>query len=94
VTDPAWVPVGHWIAEDAWREPSLPTATFTTTRSSHRPSQLGTVHALSQSRHNSSAEWFTTRPRPGSVILHHRAIQPVLIREWSLTWTATPEPSG
>jgi hypothetical protein len=76
-------PVGHWIAEDAWRPPSEPATTFATTRSSHRPSQLGTVHALSQSRHDASKAWFTSRPRPGNVILHHRALQAVIIRPWS-----------
>jgi hypothetical protein len=31
----------------------------------------------------SSTAWFRMKPRLGSVILHHRAIQPVLIRPWS-----------
>lgn len=75
--------IGHWIAEDASQPPSEPTATFATTRSSHRPSQLAAVSAQSQARHDNSAMWFRTRPRPGSVILHHRAIMPVVIRPWS-----------
>jgi hypothetical protein len=76
-------PIGHWIAEDACRPPSEPSATFTTTRSSHRPSHLGAVSAQSQERHDHSTTWFLAQPRPGSVILHHRAIMPVVIRPWS-----------
>lgn len=48
-----------------------------------RPSQAATTYARSSQRHERAARWFTLKRRHGSVILHHRTVHPVVIREWS-----------
>jgi hypothetical protein len=49
------------------------------------PGQLETVHPLSQARHDTSARRLASGDRPpGRIILTHRVIQPVLIRQWSI----------
>jgi hypothetical protein len=49
------------------------------------PSHLAkTVTAASIDRHQRAAFWFGRNRRAGSVILHHRTVQPVLVREWSV----------
>ena len=74
-------PIGHWIADDASQPPSPPGTIFR----GRRPSQLDTVHPLSQARHDTSALRLASGDRPpGRIILTHRVIQPVLIRQWSI----------
>ncbi|MGW6503270.1 hypothetical protein [Nonomuraea angiospora] len=34
-------------------------------------------------RHDKAALWFSRKRRPGRVILFHRTVHPVVIREWS-----------
>jgi hypothetical protein len=77
--------IAHWMRFDSWRPPSAPPRTFPETRhfGSH---QLGKAHPKSIERHESSAFWFERRRVSrdgGTTLLHHRHIQPVLIREWS-----------
>lgn len=37
----------------------------------------------SRDRHERSALWFSRKRRSGSILLHHRHIRPVRVREWS-----------
>lgn len=75
--------IGHWIAEDCWRPPSPPPATFPAAPGHRRPSQLSTQNKLSSTRHQTATLRFTIHRRPGNVILHHGTLRPVIIREWS-----------
>jgi hypothetical protein len=77
-------PVAHWIEQDCWRPPSQPPTTFPQAPGHRRPSHLAkTVNAASIERHDKAARWFARNRRCGNVILHHRTVQPVVIREWS-----------
>jgi TniQ len=74
--------VTHWMTSDAPRPPSRPTKTFPDTRA-HGATRPATTSAQSRQRHDRSSLWFGRHRRGGGIILHHRHIQPVLIREWS-----------
>ena len=67
---------------DSRRAPSRPHTTFPDTREyrSTHPTRTST-HSLD--RQERSAAWFAVNRRGGTVILHHRHIRPVLIRDWS-----------
>ena len=67
---------------DSWRPPSRPHTTFPQTRAygSDRPAA---TRRQSLDRQERSGLWFTLHRHGGNVILHHRHIQPVLIRDWS-----------
>lgn len=75
-------PIRHWIKYDSGRPPSAPHKTFPDTPyyAATRPAQPKTQ---SSDRHERSAIWFAVNRRGGSVLLHHRHIRPVLVREWS-----------
>jgi hypothetical protein len=75
-------PIAHWMITDASRPPSRPNKAFPDTRS-HGATRPTTTSAQSQQRHDRSSHWFGRHRRGGGIILHHRHIQPVLIREWS-----------
>ena len=74
--------IAQWMKYDSWRPPSRPQTTFTQTREhgSSTPAKVGTQSIERQQR---GAVRFAVNRRGGSVILHHRHIQPVLVREWS-----------
>jgi hypothetical protein len=76
--------IAHWLKYDARRPPSRPEQTFPDTRQhgAIRPTRAST---RSRDRNDRSAAWFGLNRRGGSVILHHRHIRRVLIREWSPT---------
>lgn len=77
-------PVAHWIEQDCWRPPSQPPTTFPEAPGHRRPSHLAkAISAASLNRHERAATWFARNRRTGSVILHHRTVHPVIIREWS-----------
>ena len=67
---------------DSWRPPSRPHTTFPQTRD-HGSPRPATTSRQSLDRTERSALWFTLHRHGGNVILHHRHIQPVLIRDWS-----------
>jgi hypothetical protein len=71
----------HWMNFDSRKPPSRPHTTFPQTRESRstRPSK---APAQSHERQSSSA-LFATHRRGGNIILHHRHIKPVLVRQWS-----------
>lgn len=68
--------IAHWAKFDSSRPPSAPTLLFPVTRTS-----AASVHGLR--RNERSATWFSVNRRGGTVLLHHRHLRPVLIREWS-----------
>jgi hypothetical protein len=70
------------MTSDASLPPSQPNKTFPDTRS-HGATRPATTSAQSRQRHDRSSHWFGCHRRGGGIILHHRHIQPVLIREWS-----------
>jgi hypothetical protein len=75
-------PIAHWMTYDSWRPPSRPHTTFPQTRAYGSP-RPATTSRQSLDRTERSALWFTLHRHGGNVILHHRHIQPVLIRDWS-----------
>jgi hypothetical protein len=74
--------IAHWMKFDSGRPPSKPHKVFSETRDHGSPRQA-TVTPQSNARHERSAFWFGINRRGGSVLLHHRHIRPVLVREWS-----------
>jgi hypothetical protein len=75
-------PIAHWMTYDSWRPPSRPHTTFPQTRAYGSP-RPATTNRQSLNRTERSALWFTLHRHGGNVILYHRHIQPVLIRDWS-----------
>jgi hypothetical protein len=74
--------ITHWMKFDAARPASRPNKTFPDTRD-YGTIRPATTSSQSHERHDRSAAWFGAKRRGGTVILHHRHIQPVLVREWS-----------
>ncbi|MBO0881764.1 MAG: TniQ family protein [Mycobacterium sp.] len=74
--------IAHWMKFDSWRPPSRPQRVFPDTRAYHATRPIYT-DAAGQRRTLRSATWFAINRRGGNVILHHRHIRPVLIRDWS-----------
>lgn len=74
--------ITHWMKFDSWQPPSRPDKTFPQTRE-YGAIRPATPNAASRERHHRSAIWFSLNRRGGSVILHHRHIRPVLVRDWS-----------
>jgi hypothetical protein len=67
---------------DRWRAPSRPHTTFPDTRQ-HGSGRPAKASPQSLDRHHRGALWFAVNRRGGNVVLHHRHIRPVLIRDWS-----------
>jgi hypothetical protein len=74
--------IGHWMKYDSRRPPSRPDKTFPDTRE-HGQILPARTSVQSQQRNDRSAHWFACNRRGGTVILHHRHIRAVLVREWS-----------
>jgi TniQ protein len=74
--------IAHWMKYDSWRAPSRPHTTFPDTRQ-HRSGAPAKTSTQSLERHQRGAHWFAVNRRGDTVILHHRHIRPVLIRDWS-----------
>jgi len=74
--------IAHWMAYDSWQPPSRPHTTYPQTRE-HGATRMARVGENSLDRHARSATWFAVHRRAGAVILHHRHIRPVLVRDWS-----------
>src|ERR1022692_2098519 len=66
----------------AGSRPSRPRTTYPQTRD-HGAPRPAAVSQQTLQRQERSALFFTVNRRGGNVILHHRHIQPVLIRDWS-----------
>jgi TniQ len=74
--------IAHWMKFDSDRPPSKPHKVFPETRE-HGSTRQAMASPQSNARQDRSAFWFRVNRRGGSVLLHHRHIRPVLIREWS-----------
>jgi len=78
-------PIAHWMDADCWQPPSLPAKSYNTS-TSFGGSTPRKVPTSSHERHKKAALWFS-RGRPsgkaGNVMISHRHLQPVLIRDWA-----------
>ena len=74
--------IAHWMRFDSWRPPSRQHTTFPQTRE-HGATRRAAASTSSIERQKRGALWFAVNRRGGGVILHHRHIRPVLIRDWS-----------
>jgi hypothetical protein len=74
--------IAHWMKYDAPRPPSRPKATFPHS-SEHGAISPTAINRSSLQRHHKSALWFSRNRRGGGIILHHRHVWPVLVRDWS-----------
>ncbi len=78
-------PLAHWMDTDCGHPPSLPAKRYDT-RLDFRGGTPRKIPSSSYQRHKKSALWFS-RGRPsgkvGSVMVSHRHLQPVLIRDWA-----------
>ena len=74
--------IAHWMKFDSRRPPSKPHKLFPDTRE-HGSNRQAMAGPKSKDRQDRSAFWFRVNRRGGGVLLHHRHIRPVLIREWS-----------
>jgi hypothetical protein len=74
--------IAHWMRFDSGQRPSKPHRLFSETRE-HCSTRQATASPRSNDRQERSAFWFRVNRVGGSVLLHHRHIRPVLIREWS-----------
>lgn len=77
--------IAHWIEVDCWRAPTTPPTTFEKAPGHRKPSQLRHRNQFSDERTWRSATWFGLKNRRGAgdVVLHHRTLRPVIVREWS-----------
>jgi hypothetical protein len=75
-------PIAHWIEYDSWQPPSQPATTYPQTRD-HGALRPDSVTQQSLQRQERSAVFFARNRRGGNVILHHRHIRAVLVRDWS-----------
>lgn len=76
-------PIAHWMKYDSPQPPSRPRKTYRETRDYGAMRPASTTNAQSRDRQSRSAMWFARKRCGGTVILHHRHVQPVLIRAWS-----------
>jgi len=74
--------ITHWMKYDSWRPPSGPHKLFPDTRD-YGATHPSKISGNTADRHDRSAMWFSIKRRGGGVLLHHRHIRPVLVREWS-----------
>jgi TniQ len=74
--------IAHWMKYDSWRPPSRPHTTFPDTHE-HGSTRPAKTSPQNLDRQHRSALWFAVNRRGGNLILRHRHIQPVLVRDWS-----------
>ena len=74
--------IAHWIEYDSWQPPSQPATTYPQTRD-HGASRPAPLSQQTLQRQERSALFYAASRRGGNVILHHRHIRPVLVRDWS-----------
>lgn len=75
-------PIAHWMEQDCWRPPSLPNSDYRRLKTFGgatfpRPTRD------SDTKRRTSAHWFSVHGRGGDAIVHHRALNPVILRDWS-----------
>jgi hypothetical protein len=77
-------PIAHWIEDDCWRPPSLPNHDFRSLRTFGGPVGYRKPEKNAETKRRTSAEWFACHHRGGDAMLHHRTLNPVVIRDWSV----------
>jgi hypothetical protein len=76
-------PISHWIEADCWNPPSLPNHTFNSLKTFCGPVGFRKSANNADSKRGTSALWFSRHRRGGDAMLHHRTLNPVVIRDWS-----------
>ena len=79
-------PIAHWIDQDCWRPPSLPSNDYRSLRTFGGRS-FRKPHKNSDETRFTSAHWFAVHRRGGDTMLHHRTLAPVILRDWSAPLT-------
>jgi hypothetical protein len=75
-------PIAHWMDQDCWQPPSSPTSTYRTSRTFGGPT-IPKTNGQSTSRHHRNATRFARNRQGGRIILYHRHLGPVLVRDGS-----------
>ncbi|RLK58434.1 hypothetical protein [Actinokineospora cianjurensis] len=75
-------PIAHWMEHDCWRPPSPPNTTYRALKTFAGPTHPKPAHNADTRRHD-NATWFTRHRRGGDTLLHHRTLNPIIIRDWS-----------
>uniref|UniRef100_UPI003F497F35 hypothetical protein n=1 Tax=Amycolatopsis sp. CA-096443 TaxID=3239919 RepID=UPI003F497F35 len=76
--------IAHWIEDDCWRPPSLPNNTFRSLKTFGGPAGFRKPDKNADAKRRTSALWFTRHHRGGDAMLHHRSLNPVVLRDWSV----------
>ena len=79
--------ITRWVRSDPPHPPSQPGRTLPETRA-YLAIRAPKDSQQTQARHRRSAYWFGQNRRAGNLLLGHRHLRPVLIRDWS------PRPDG
>lgn len=74
--------IAHWMKFDSGQPSSRPHKLFSETRE-YGSTRTAQAKTQSRDRQDRGAMWFSINRRAGSVILHHRHIRSVLVRDWS-----------
>lgn len=77
-------PIAHWIDQDCWRPPSRPYHDYRSLRTFGGHTYRKAMKGADEKR-RATAEWFARHRRGGDAMLHHRTINPVVVRDWSAT---------
>lgn len=75
-------PIAHWIEQDCWHPPSLPNTDYRSLKT-FRGATFRKPVKNSDEKRRVSADWFSIHHRGGDAMLHHRTLNPVVIRDWS-----------
>lgn len=75
-------PIAHWIDQDCWQPPSLPLHDYRSQRTFGGPSYRKSDQRNEEARFTSAA-WFAQHRCGGDVMLHHRSLAPVILRDWA-----------
>jgi hypothetical protein len=73
-------PIAHWIDQDCWRPPSLPSNDYRSLRT-FAGHNFRKPHKNSDETRFTSAHWFALHRRGGDTMLHHRTLAPVILRD-------------
>jgi hypothetical protein len=77
-------PIAHWIEQDCWQPPSLPGNDYCALRTFAGPTFVKPAKDCDNKRRE-AAYWFTQKHRRGGdALLHHRILNPIVIRDWSV----------
>jgi hypothetical protein len=75
-------PVAHWIEQDCWQPPSLPNTDYRSLKTFGGSTYLKPARD-SEEKRGTAAYWYAKHRRGGDGMLHHRTLNPVIIRDWS-----------